>query len=146
MLAARYGFEFPLTEAAAGNSLGLAEFQNQYYDDADLAAFSEACSLATTVSVSKVVGGNSPARCAIGLQPCIESLLDVEYAGAVAGAIPLEVYYSSTYSLLDYANALADADAPPLVNSVSYGNDEAQQTSAAYMLSVNMAFMKVRPY
>merc|ERR1711871_1496003 len=31
---------------------------------------------------------------------------------------------------------------PPLVNSVSYGNDEKQQTSTAYMYSCNVQFMK----
>lgn len=31
---------------------------------------------------------------------------------------------------------------PPLVNSVSYGNDEKQQTSVAYMYSCNAQFMK----
>jgi tripeptidyl-peptidase-1 len=30
---------------------------------------------------------------------------------------------------------------PPLVNSVSYGNDEVQQTSSAYMVECNTAFM-----
>ena len=74
---------------------------------------------------------------------CVESLLDIEYAGSIAGAIPLEVYYSGTYSLLAWANKLGDAKPAPLVNSVSYGNDEAQQTGSAYMESVNAAFMKV---
>ena len=31
----------------------------------------------------------------------------------------------------------------PLVHSVSYGNDEAQQTSVAYMESVNAEFQKI---
>ena len=30
-------------------------------------------------------------------------------------------------------SALEKMDAPPLIQSVSYGNDEAQQTSAEYM-------------
>ena len=36
VLAERYGFEFPKLSHAKGNSLGLAEFQRQYYDDPDL--------------------------------------------------------------------------------------------------------------
>ena len=32
---------------------------------------------------------------------------------------------------------------PPLVHSVSYGNDEAQQTSTEFMLEANTAFMKL---
>lgn len=34
-------------------------------------------------------------------------------------------------------------DALPLVHSVSYGNDEKQQTSTAYMLAVNVAIQKL---
>mmetsp|Transcript_35317 Transcript_35317/g.108408 ORF Transcript_35317/g.108408 Transcript_35317/m.108408 type:complete len:587 (+) Transcript_35317:95-1855(+) len=143
VLAARYGFAFPQTTAAEGNALGLAEFQGQYYDTGDLEAFSTACGLAQTINVSKTTGGNMPSICSGGGEACVESLLDIEYAGAIAGAIPLEVYYSSSYSLLDWANALQSADDPAPVHSVSYGNDEAQQTGAAFMESVNTAFMKL---
>ncbi len=61
---------------------------------------------------------------------------------AVTQGVPLTVIYSTTYSLLNWANNLMDLDDPPLINSVSYGNDERQQTSVAYMESVNTAFMK----
>lgn len=37
-----------------------------------------------------------------GLEPCVESLLDIEYAGSVAAGIPMTIYYSGTYSLLDW--------------------------------------------
>lgn len=143
VLAERYGFEFPLTDAADGNSMAVAEFQGQYWDPKDLGAFSTACGLPSAISVSKTVGGNVPLLCEGLGQGCVESLLDIEYAGSIAGAIPLEVYYSGTYSLLAWANKLGDAKPAPLVNSVSYGNDEAQQTGSAYMESVNAAFMKV---
>ncbi|KAK7242094.1 endoplasmic reticulum-plasma membrane tethering protein [Aureococcus anophagefferens] len=147
VLAERYGFEFPLTDAADGNSMAVAEFQGQYWDPKDLGAFSTACGLPSAISVSKTVGGNVPLLCEGLGQGCVESLLDIEYAGSIAGAIPLEVYYSGTYSLLAWANKLGDATPAPLVNSVSYGNDEAQQTGSAlcsaYMESVNAAFMKV---
>ena len=143
VLAERYGFEFPKLSHAKGNSLGLAEFQRQYYDDPDLQAFTKACKLQTNVSVSKVEGGNDPKACSGGFQGCVESLLDIEYAGAVAGAIPLKVYYATDYSLLSWANQLLSKDGVPPVHSVSYGNDEAQQTGSAYMESVNAAFMKV---
>ena len=53
VLAERYGFEFPKLSHAKGNSLGLAEFQRQYYDDPDLEAFTKACKLQTNVTVSK---------------------------------------------------------------------------------------------
>ena len=41
------------------------------------------------------------------------------------------------------AAQVADMPSPPLVHSVSYGNDEAQQTSTAFMLEANVAFMKL---
>jgi len=37
---------------------------------------------------------------------------------------------------------IGDMPQPPLVHSVSYGNDEKQQTSTAYMNSVNVQFQK----
>lgn len=40
------------------------------------------------------------------------------------------------------AGNLTDDDLP-LVHSVSYGNDEKQQTSTAYMLAVNVAIQKL---
>ena len=49
------------------------------------------------------------------------------------------------YSLLNWAKqveAMEDG-VIPLVHSVSYGNDEAQQTSVAYMESVNAEFQKI---
>ena len=79
VLAERYGFEFPKLTHAKGNSLGLAEFQRQYYDDPDLEAFTKACQLQTNVTVSKVEGGNDPKACSGGFQGCVESLLDIEY-------------------------------------------------------------------
>ena len=45
--------------------------------------------------------------------------------------MPLTVIYDAGYSLLSWANQLVGLGKPPLVASVSYGNDEAQQTSAA---------------
>jgi hypothetical protein len=53
------------------------------------------------------------------------------------------VYYATDYSLLSWANQLLSKDGVPPVHSVSYGNDEAQQTGRAYMDSVNAAFAKL---
>jgi tripeptidyl-peptidase-1 len=57
--------------------------------------------------------------------------------------VPLTDVYASKYSLLDWASKLAGDDAASLVHSVSYGNDEDQQSSTAYMLSCNTQFMKL---
>merc|ERR1711935_602349 len=45
-------------------------------------------------------------------------------------------------SLLDWANTLNSMTDAPLVVSVSYGNDEVQQSSKQYMYTCNTAFMK----
>jgi tripeptidyl-peptidase-1 len=67
-------------------------------------------------------------------------MLDIEYIAAITDPIPLTVVYSSTYSLLNYVNELIEMPNPPYINSVSYGNDEVQQTSTEYMETCNTQF------
>ncbi len=107
------------------------------YISADLDKFNSACGV--NAQVTTTIGGNNPVLCEKG--GCVEALLDIEYIGAVANPIPLTVWYSGTYSLLDWVNSIMELTTPPLVNSVSYGNDEVQQTSAEYMDSCNDQFM-----
>lgn len=141
VLQARYGYQTLASgDVASGNSMAVAEFQFQYYDTKDFDNFESICNTANPISVSKTVGSNIAAFCS--LAGCVEALLDIEYINAVASPIPLTVYYSSTYSLLDWATKLNDDDNAELVHSVSYGNDEAQQTSEDYMQSCNTEFMK----
>ena len=128
----------PVTKVATGNSMAVAEFQNQYYDQTDLTNFQSACGV-SQVAVDTDIGGNNPSLCKAG---CTEALLDVEYIEAVASPIPLTFLYQATYSLLDWADYIIALKNSPLVHSVSYGNDEIQQTSAAYMESCNTAFMQ----
>lgn len=137
VLAAAYSFSTPVANVAKGNSMSVAEFQYQYWDQADLTAFNGACG--TDASVTTTIGGNNERICNMG--GCVEALLDIEYIGAVANPIPLTVVYSSDYSLLDWVDQVMALDDPPLVHSVSYGNDEVQQTSDEYMQSVNVEFM-----
>lgn len=127
-----------LSNYTTGNSMSVAEFQYQYWDQADLDAFSSACGVPE--SIEETIGGNNEAICT-DLGGCIEALLDIEYINAVAEPIPLTVWYSGTFSLLDWVNSIIEMDAPPLVNSVSYGNDEIQQISTEYMDECNTQFM-----
>lgn len=106
-------------------------------DNADLKAFGNACKVTSTVDAT--IGGNNEKVCEKG--GCVEALLDIEYIEAVANPIPLTVIYLSTYSLLDWVDQIISMANPPLVHSVSYGNDEIQQTSVQYMQSVNEQFM-----
>lgn len=132
VLGERYKVDVNETMPLRG-SMAAAEFQGQYFETKDLETFTDACHV--KVTVDKVIGGNVD-------RPGIEAMLDIEYMKAVSQGVPLTVIYSNTYSLLNWANELMALPEPTLINSVSYGNDEAQQTGVAYMESVNTAFMK----
>jgi tripeptidyl-peptidase-1 len=136
VLQKRYGYE-TVTSVALGNSMSVAEFQYQYYDNTDLKSFSSACGVTATVETT--IGGNNEKICEAG--GCVEALLDIEYIEAVAHPIPLTVVYVAQFSLLNWINQVIAMTNPPLVHSVSYGNDEVQQTSTEYMNSVNTQFM-----
>lgn len=132
----------------AKGSMGVAEFQGVMWDEPALNKFSTACQLSPAVNVTHQIGPNKPTKCeipVIGLQACAEAMLDIEYIGAIGGAIPLTDIESQKYSLFDWAQQVLDLphEEIPLVMSVSYGNDEAQQTSKDYMLQTNVQFQKM---
>ena len=102
-----------------GNSVAVAEFQYQYYDAPDLTAFASKCKT-PAITVATTIGGNSPSEspspshhlpqnqrrlycpmshigaCGLGLDLCLEALLDIEYLGAITAPIPMTDIYSST--------------------------------------------------
>jgi len=133
VLAQRYKLPGNSSKNAAGNSMAVAEFQGQYYKDTDLATFSSGCY--QNVKVDKTIGGDQQTA-------GIEAELDIEYIKSVAPQVPLTVVYDAKYSLLGWANQINSMADAPLIHSVSYGNDEIQQTSVAYMSTVNTAFLK----
>jgi len=120
-------------ESVPGNSMAVAEFQGQGFKTSDLEKFSSGCGVNVTVDDSE---GGSPSSAGI------EAELDIEFIKGVSPEVPLTVIYQSDYSLLNWATGLNTMKNPPLVNSVSYGNDEKQQSSTAYMFSCNVQFMK----
>lgn len=149
VIAARYSLPAPSTTASK-STLGVSEFQGEVWDQKDLDKFAKSCGLTFKVTVDHENGTISKGRkCrnpVSGFNSCGESLLDIEYAKAIAGgAIPLTDVYSSGYDLLKWATALdALGDGSlPLVMSVSYGNDEIQQTGPVFMQSANIAFQKL---
>jgi tripeptidyl-peptidase-1 len=136
VLQARYGYsEEP--EAVPGNTVSCTEFQFQYYDNTDIDNFNSNCD--TSVAIAETIGGNKEFVCSV-LGGCVEALLDIEYLGAVTSPIPMTVIYQQEFSLLDWINGVIAMDDPPLVHSVSYGNDEVQQTSSEYMEECNTQF------
>lgn len=123
------------------NKMAVAEFQGQDFDMADINAFFKACGY-TPQKVSRVVGPkDQPLGCYLG--SCIESLLDIEYILALAQPIPLDVFYLQQFSILNWIEKVASTEDAPWVHSVSYGNDERQQTGRAYMDTVNVHFQKI---
>jgi hypothetical protein len=198
VLTEAYSLGDAVAEGAALGSMAVAEFQSVYYDEMDFYYFKNACKLPFNVSVDKQIGANSPKECktSMGLDQCLEALLDIQFIKGVAGGIPLSDVYSSDYSLPGWVaglQKLTDADLPLInrcarrkrfvlepraeqfritppqrscsraaasshcdrspprpshftranVRSVSYGNDEKQQTSRTFMYTTNTAFMKI---
>eukprot|EP01006_Ploeotia_vitrea_P052614 TRINITY_DN67713_c1_g1_i3.p1 TRINITY_DN67713_c1_g1~~TRINITY_DN67713_c1_g1_i3.p1 ORF type:complete len:466 (-),score=187.20 TRINITY_DN67713_c1_g1_i3:150-1418(-) len=118
------------TQVASGvtNGAAVAEFEQEFYDDADLKLFSTACNLSPPVAVVATKGGkNKPSVCS-EVGECTESLMDIEYLGAAAGGdVPLTMYYNEEYSIYTYVVDVIsdfDASAGPWVHSVSWGTDE----------------------
>jgi tripeptidyl-peptidase-1 len=139
----RYKLGEPLKSGMG--SMAVAEFQGIYWSSTNLDIFNKACGV--NASVDTQDGRNEPRICDSRTQGelCTEALLDIEYIRAVTGSIPLTDVFSVTYSLLSWAKTLEDMKdgVIPLVNSVSYGNDEVQQTSTQYMYSCNTEFQKL---
>jgi len=137
VIAERYSLGSPPNASAPKNTMATSEFQGQGWDQKDLDTFASACQL-QKMTVDKSIG-TSPTSAGI------EAMLDIEYINAIGGAIPLTNIYSAQYSLLNWVKelaALGDGEIP-LINSVSYGNDEAQQTGDAYMNSCNDQFKAI---
>jgi len=133
VLATRYKLPTSAAAADGANKMAVAEFQGQYYKPSDLQTFSASCH--RDVKVDTDVGKNIPSA-------GIESELDIEYIKSVAPEVPLTVVYNAQYSLLNWANQISSLADSPQVHSVSYGNDEKQQTSTEFMFTANTAFMK----
>jgi tripeptidyl-peptidase-1 len=120
--------------SSSKNSMAVAEFQYQYYDQKILDNFNNKCHVDSTPA--NVIGGNNPS------QAGVEALLDIEFIKAAAPEVDLTIWYSSDYSLLQWATDITEMDNAPYVWSVSYGNDEAQQTGADYMNQCSVQFQK----
>lgn len=123
-------------QAVPGNSMAVAEFQGQTFKTADLDTFASNCGVPQGVDAVVGAGQNDNKRSGV------EAVLDIEFIKAVAPNVPLTVVYDQKYSLLSWANQITNLENSPLVHSVSYGNDERQQSSDAFMFSANTAFMK----
>jgi len=144
VLAERYRFPKPSNSprrgVVSGNKMAVAAFEDQYFKQPDLKKFSQSCRRDVTVDRVQLPNRLYPQN-----QGGTEANLDIEYIKAVAPEVPLTLWFSDDYSLLNWANQV-NIDSyrlsTPLVHSVSYGTDEIQQNSRQYMLTCNTAFMK----
>ena len=146
ILAQRYQLGDAPSGPAKG-SMAVAEFQNVFWDQAGLDSFSKTCHL-PNITV-KQMGADHPKECAIpllGLEFCMEAMLDIEYIKGVGGSVPLTDVFQGAYSLEQLAQtllALPDAELPKVL-SISYGNDEAQAPNTpTFMRACDAAFMKL---
>eukprot|EP00163_Fabomonas_tropica_P026549 TRINITY_DN491_c0_g1_i1.p1 TRINITY_DN491_c0_g1~~TRINITY_DN491_c0_g1_i1.p1 ORF type:complete len:581 (-),score=204.13 TRINITY_DN491_c0_g1_i1:196-1938(-) len=121
-------------DASSTVHAAVAEFQGQFYSPQDLSSFFSECSLPAN-PVAKVVGPNQPSF------PGTESTLDIEYIMGVATDVPTWFWSLEQYSLSDWVNQVSNHSSPPLVHSVSYGNDEVQN-GRSYMERTNEEFKK----
>jgi len=137
VLEARYNYT-TLTDFTTGNSMAVAEFEGQYTDTTDQTEFGTTCGM-DHVLVDTFKGDPIPSGSPM---PGIEAVLDVEYIEAVASPIPLTVFNIEDYDLFTWMGDVNDDDDAELVHSVSYGNDEQQQSSPEYMDQCNTEFMK----
>ena len=131
-------------------SMAIAAFQGQVYVQDGLDEYAASCGL-PPIHVSHHVGGDAPRMCLAG--SCDETMMDLELLGAMGGRVPITLVYNQEYSLERWALQIGEMDDEhiPLVNSISYGDDEIMQSveapigqsGTAYMERINGEFMKL---
>jgi tripeptidyl-peptidase-1 len=137
-----------------GASVGVIEFEAQYFAPTDLAAFSSAFNVPTIpVTPSHTIGQNFPS------QPQLEATLDIQYAlGVALNAVGWFWIEGNNVWLYGFATHMFTTSNVPQVNSISYGwNEEAQcqagigsqecqqlgVNSKQYVALVNTEFQKI---
>lgn len=145
-----YGIALDRTSAGThAGSIAVAEFTGVYYDQPDVDAFIDTCGIPKQLANFTTIGDNKPKKCnlpiIIGPDPCTEALLDIQTIKGLAPTLPLTDVYHSSYSIIGWAQELQAMPngTLPLVHSVSYGNDEEQQTGDEYIQAVNVEMMKL---
>lgn len=98
------------------------ESLGQYYSPSDLTLFEENYNLPKEAVATDIGGYVSDSECVDDANNCIEANLDVQYLIAVSQVTPTTYWYEDAAdSFLAWIQAVAASDAPPLVNSISYG-------------------------
>eukprot|EP00598_Pedospumella_elongata_P007545 CAMPEP_0184969134 /NCGR_PEP_ID=MMETSP1098-20130426/1976_1 /TAXON_ID=89044 /ORGANISM="Spumella elongata, Strain CCAP 955/1" /LENGTH=558 /DNA_ID=CAMNT_0027490869 /DNA_START=52 /DNA_END=1728 /DNA_ORIENTATION=+ len=106
----------PKVSQAVFESLG------QYYSPSDLSLFEKTYNIPQQDIAVDIGGYVSDSECVADANNCIEANLDVQYLIAVSQTTPTTYWYEDAAdSFLAWIQAVAASDAPPLVNSISYG-------------------------
>jgi tripeptidyl-peptidase-1 len=102
-----------------------AQYQN--FSPEDLVAFQTEYGLPSAVISASVGGHNDSTFCTDNVDLCTEADLDVQYMLATSPYVESTYWYdnSTEYFALDWIQAVAALESPPLVLSVSYGVVEA---------------------
>jgi subtilase family serine protease len=123
----------------------VVEFEQQYYDDADLRLFFDEMGLPRNTPV-KVIGYNDETN------PGIEANLDIQYIMGVGVGVPTvfwSIYANSTEEIDDilaWAVAMSSTVNPPIVNSLSYGMTESNvdyYLGKGYLARSDVEFQKL---
>jgi tripeptidyl-peptidase-1 len=126
---------YNVTDYASGsvnNTQAVAEFQGQYYSPQDLVQFFQQYVPANSsdANVAGVIGPN------IGSSPGVEAELDIQYIMGVNPGAPTYFYSQASFDfwsdLTSWIGVLNSDPKPPLVHSISYGEQAEHQTSEAY--------------
>jgi tripeptidyl-peptidase I len=123
----------------------VVEFEQQYYDEADLRGFLTDMGLPSDAPVD-VIGPNDQTN------PGVEANLDIQYIMGVGVGAPTTYWSIKANStaeiddILSWAYAIGNTTNPPLVNSLSYGMSAPQVDKfqgSGYLARSDVEFMKL---
>jgi tripeptidyl-peptidase-1 len=131
------------TNTAPNNQQAVASFLNQYYNPDDLQTFFKKFSPSSEGQKANLVGPNIP------LDPGLEASLDIEYIMSVGTDINSTFWSTAGRQPDNHENEpflvflynLGNATDPPLVVSMSYGDNE-NTVNYDYAVRVNVEFQK----
>eukprot|EP00698_Gefionella_okellyi_P004810 TRINITY_DN14450_c0_g1_i1.p1 TRINITY_DN14450_c0_g1~~TRINITY_DN14450_c0_g1_i1.p1 ORF type:complete len:715 (-),score=163.16 TRINITY_DN14450_c0_g1_i1:31-2175(-) len=123
----------------------VGEFEQQYYDDADLQLFFQEMGIRNEAPVT-VIGPNDQTN------PGVEAMLDIEYIMGLAPGAPTTFWSikangtEEVDDILTWALQVEDLEIPPLVHSLSYGMSEGnvdKYLGQGYLARSDIEFMKL---
>jgi len=137
-----YSFDATPSATPALGSMGVAEFEGEFWDPPALDFFSSSCKL-PAINIDQNVGAFQPLVCLNGVS-CGESMLDIELIAAAGGDIPQTVVYNDEGSfelLAVQMNDMSDEHIPKVM-SISWGMDEWAQP-VAWSERMDVEWMKL---